>query len=71
MRMFSLLFALIALVLLAQFLIYVVRGPVDLRIAAFIFVSFLACLAPALYLLKPFERPEERKKGRESRDRGS
>ena len=29
MRVFSLLFAFIALVLLAQFLIYVTRGPVD------------------------------------------
>ena len=58
MRTFSLLFAFIALVMLAMFVIYVVRGPVDPLIAAGIFVSFLACLAPALLLLKPFEPPE-------------
>ena len=83
MRTFSLLFVFIALVLLAQFLIYVVRGPVDPFIATVIFVSFLVCLAPALYLLKPFEgrdalrrRREEREKRRDatggsSRDPGS
>ena len=64
MRAFSLLFALIALVLLAQFLIYVARSPVNLAIAGFLFLGFLACLAPALYLLKPFERPE----GKERRE---
>ena len=83
MRTFSLLFVFIALVLLAQFLIYVIRGPVDPFIATVIFVSFLLCLAPALFLLKPFEsrdalrrRREEREKhkntnGDSSRDRGS
>ena len=86
MRTFSLLFVFIALVLLAQFLIYVIRGPVDPFIATVIFVSFLLCLAPALYLLKPFEgrdalrRRREARKEREkhrdatgdsSRDRGS
>jgi hypothetical protein len=82
-RTFSLLFVFIALVLLAQFLIYVIRGPVDPFIATVIFVSFLLCLAPALFLLKPFEsrdalrrRREEREKhkntnGDSSRDRGS
>ena len=77
MRVFSLLFAVIALVVLAMFLIYVLRGPVDPLIAAGLFVSFLACLAPALYLLKPFEpseglrrRREEARKERERR-RGS
>jgi len=85
-RTFSLLFVFIALVLLAQFLIYVIRGPVDPFIATVIFVSFLLCLAPALYLLKPFEsrdalrRRREAHKEREkrkntnggsSRDRGS
>jgi hypothetical protein len=59
MRMFSLLFAFIALVMLAMFVIYVVRGPIDPLIAGGLFVSFLACLAPALYLLKPFEPPED------------
>ncbi len=49
MRMFSLLFAFIALVMLTMFLIYVVRGPVDPLIAAGLFVSFLACLVLALY----------------------
>jgi hypothetical protein len=67
-RVFSLLFAFIALVLLAQFLIYVSRGPVDPAIAGVIFFGFLACLAPALYLLKPFERPEQRRE-REEKER--
>ena len=78
MRTFSLLFALIALVMSAMFLIYVVRGPVDPLIAAGLFASFLACLAPALLLLKPFEPPEalrrrreEARKGRERRRRGA
>lgn len=65
MRTFSLLFAFIALVMLAIFLIYVFRGPADPLIAGGIFVSFLACLAPALLLLKPFEPPEELKRRRE------
>jgi hypothetical protein len=65
MRMFSLLFAAIALVVLAMFLIYVIRGPVDPLIAAALFVSFLACLAPALYLLKPLEPPEALRRRRE------
>src|SRR5215218_7213134 len=65
MRTFSLLFAFIALVMLAIFLIYVVRGPVDPLIAGGIFVSFLACLVPALLLLKPFEPPEALKHRRE------
>lgn len=77
MRVFSLLFAVIALVVLAMFVIYVLQGPVDPLIAAGLFVSFLACLAPALYLLKPFEpseglrrRREEARKERE-KSRGS
>ncbi len=65
MRIFSLLFAAIALVMLAIFAIYVVRGPVDPVIAGGIFVSFLACLAPALLLLKPFEPPEDLQHRRE------
>jgi hypothetical protein len=65
MRVFSLLFACIALVMLAIFLIYVIRGPVDPLIAGGIFVSFLACLVPALFLLKPFEPPEALKRRRE------
>ncbi len=65
MRTFSLLFAFIALVMLAMFLIYVIRGPVDPLIAGGLFVSFLACLAPALLLLKPFEPPEELQRRRE------
>jgi hypothetical protein len=59
------LFAFIALVMLAMFLIYVIRGPVDPLIAGGLFVSFLACLAPALLLLKPFEPPEELQRRRE------
>ena len=65
MRTFSLLFAAIALVMLAMFLIYVIRGPVDPLIAGGLFVSFLACLAPTLLLLKPFEPPEELQRRRE------
>jgi hypothetical protein len=69
MRIFSLLFAFIALVVLAMFLIYVIRGPVEPLIAAGLFVSFLACAVPALFLLKPFEPPEELKRRREERER--
>jgi hypothetical protein len=65
MRMFSLLFAFIALVMLAMFSIYVIRGPVDPLIAGGLFVSFLACLAPALYLLRPFESSEDLRRRRE------
>ncbi len=65
MRVFSLLFALIALVVLAVFLIYVTRGPVDPLVAGVIFISFLACLVPALLLLKPFEPPEALRRRRE------
>ena len=66
--MFSLLFGFIALVMLAMFLIYVIRGPVDPLIAGGLFVSFLACLAPALYLLRPFESSEDlRRRRQESR----
>jgi hypothetical protein len=65
MRTFSLLFVFIALVLLAQFLIYVIRGPVDPVIAGVIFFSFLVCLAPALLLLKPFESREDLRRRRE------
>ena len=60
------LFALIALVVLGMFMIYVIRGPVEPLIAAGLFVSFLACLVPALYLLKPFEPPEELQRRREA-----
>ncbi len=69
MRSFSLLFALISLVMLAMFLIYLFRGPVDPLIAAGLFVSFLACLAPALFLLKPFESMEQTRERRERRAR--
>ncbi len=69
MRVFSLLFALIALVMLAMFLIYVIRGPVDPLIAAGLFASFLACLVPALYLLRPFEPPEDLRRRREEERR--
>jgi hypothetical protein len=65
MRTFSLLFTFIALVILAMFLIYVIRGPVEPLIAGGLFVSFLACALPALFLLKPFEPPEELKRRRE------
>jgi hypothetical protein len=67
MRIFSLLFALIALVMLAMVLIYVIRGPVDPLIAAGLFVSFLACLVPALYLLRPFKPPADLRSRREGK----
>lgn len=67
MRLYSLLFALISLVVLVMFLVYVVRGPVDPLIAGGLFVSFLACAAPALLLLKPFEPSEELKRRQEER----
>lgn len=80
--MFSLLFAMIALVMLTIFVIYVVRGPVDPLIAGGLFVSFLSCAVPAALLLKPFESREDfvrrkeernrrRKESRNSGDRGS
>lgn len=65
MRLYSLLFALISLVVLVMFLIYVVRGPVDPLIAGGLFVSFLACAAPALILLKPTSEPSEELKRRQ------
>jgi len=67
MRLYSLLFAVISLVVLVMFLIYVIRGPVDPLIAGGLFVSFLACAAPALLLLKPFEPSEELKRRQEAR----
>ena len=70
MRTFSLLFAAIALVMLAMLVIYLVRGPVDPLIAGGLFVSFLACAIPALFLLKPFDPPEElRRRGETRRER--
>lgn len=68
MRTYSLVFVLIALVVLAMFLIYVIRGPVDPLIATGLFVSFLACLAPTLFLLKPFESLEDTKRRRAARE---
>jgi hypothetical protein len=65
MRTFSLLFAAIALVMLTILVIYVFKGPADPVIAGGIFVSFLACLAPALLLLKPYEPPEALQRRRE------
>ena len=52
-------FGFIALVILAMFVIYVIRGPVDYLIAGGLFVSFLACAIPAIYLLKPYGTREE------------
>jgi hypothetical protein len=51
--------------MLTIFVIYVFKGPADPVIAGGIFVSFLACLVPALLLLKPFEPPEELQRRRE------
>ena len=65
MRFYSLLFGLISLVVLVMFFIYVIRGPVDPLIAGGLFVSFLACAAPALILLKPTSEPSEELKRRQ------
>lgn len=69
MRLFSLLFALIALAVLAMLVIYLVRGPVDPLIATGLFISFLSCAVPALFLLKPFESREDFQRRKEARDR--
>jgi hypothetical protein len=65
MRTFSLLFAAIALVMLTIFVIYIARSPTDPVIAGGLFVSFLACVIPALLLLKPYEPPEALQRRRE------
>jgi hypothetical protein len=65
MRFYSLLFGLISLVVLMMFFIYVIRGPVDPLIAGGLFVSFLACVAPVLILLKPTSEPSEELKRRQ------
>lgn len=67
MRMYSLLFVLIALVMLLMFGVYLLRGPADPVIAGGLLVSFFACALPALYLLKPFGRPEDLERRREER----
>ena len=67
MRFYSLLFALISLVMLVMFSVYLLRGPVDPLIAVGLFVSFLACAAPTLLLLKPFDPPEELRRRQEAR----
>lgn len=71
MRAFSLLFAFIALVLLAQFVIFVSRVPIDSSFATFVagalFVGFLLCLILALLLLKPFGSREDLRRRRETR----
>lgn len=69
MRTFSLLFTFISLVMLTMFLVYVIRGPVDPVIAAGLFVSFLFCAVPTLFLLKPFESREALRRRREERTR--
>lgn len=69
MRMYALMFGSIALVMLAMFAIYVIRGPVDPLIAAGLLISFLACAVPALYLLKPFGSREDFLRLKEERER--
>ncbi|CAN5531839.1 hypothetical protein BH24ACT22_BH24ACT22_10630 [soil metagenome] len=73
MRLYSLMLGGIALVVLAMFLIYVIRGPVDPLIAVALFISFLSCLIPTIYLLKPYESKEEflRRKAEQARERES
>lgn len=58
-------FAFIALVMLVMFGLYLSRGSADPVIAGGLFLSFLACLAPALLLLKPFEDREALQRRRE------
>jgi hypothetical protein len=67
--MYAFMFGFIALVLLAMFAIYVIRGPVDYLIAGGLLVSFLACAVPALYLLKPYGTREEFLRYKEEQDR--
>ena len=62
-------FGSIALVMLAMFAIYVIRGPVDYLIAGGLFISFLASVIPALYLLKPYGSREEFLRIKEERER--
>ena len=50
---------LIALAMLAMFGIYVIRGPVDYLIAGGLLFSFVACLVPLVYMLKPRVSREE------------
>lgn len=69
MRMYALMFGFIALVMLAMFVIYVVRGPIDPFIAGGLFISFVACVVPTLYLLKPYGTREEFLRYKEERDR--
>jgi hypothetical protein len=57
MRMFSLLFAAIAMVMLAMFLIYVIRGPVDPLIAGGLFVSFWPAWPPPSSCSNPSSPP--------------
>lgn len=69
MRMYALMFGSIALVMLGMLVIYLMQGPVDYLIAGGLFVSFLACAIPALYLLKPYGTREEFLQIKEERER--
>lgn len=62
-------FGSIALVMLGMLVIYLMQGPVDYLIAGGLFVSFLACAIPALYLLKPYGTREEFLQIKEERER--
>lgn len=62
-------FGFIALVILGMLVIYLMQGPVDYLIAGGLFVSFLACAIPALYLLKPYGTREEFLQIKEERER--
>jgi len=57
MRTLGLFFALIAVVLLLQFLVFTLRGGGSAWISLALFASFLLCLIPSAYLLSPFRRP--------------
>jgi hypothetical protein len=65
MRAFSLLFALISVVLLVQFVAYLIIGPVQTVFVVALLVGFAACAGAALYLLKPYEDREALQRRRE------
>ncbi len=65
MRAFSLLFAFISFVLLAQLVAYLLIGQVETVFVVALLVGFAACAGAALYLLKPYENREALERRRE------
>lgn len=74
MRAFSLLFAFISVVLAVQLVAYLLIGPVQTVFVVALLVGIAACLAAAIYLLKPYENREalhrRRERWRERRAQG-